>query len=81
VGGKRKVDMKLLKAVFWLGGNAWTDRWFLYGTIWFAILAASEIGEAVSGRTSRQESGLGILAEAIYAPWSAFVFHALLLQA
>jgi hypothetical protein len=45
------------------------------------VFAASEIGEAVSGRTSRQESGLGILAEAIYAPWSAFVFHALLLQA
>ncbi|MBS3974157.1 MAG: hypothetical protein KGZ89_04745 [Actinobacteria bacterium] len=64
--------------VFWLTSAVWADRWLAYGAIWFVMFAASEIGEAVSGRTSAKEAVLGILSEAIYAPAAAFAAHAIL---
>jgi hypothetical protein len=64
--------------VFWLTSAVWTDRWLAYGAIWFVMFAASEIGEAISGRTSTSEAALGILSEAVYAPAAAFVAHVLL---
>ena len=57
---------------------AWVDRWPLYGLIWFGMFAASEVGDAISGRSTWQEASLGILSEAIYAPASAFAAYSLL---
>lgn len=61
-----------------LGADAFAGQWFLYSLLWFAMFAASEVGEAVSGRSSRQESLLGVLSEAIYAPAAALAAYAIL---
>jgi len=61
-----------------LTSTVWVDRWLLYGLIWFGMFAASEVGDAISGRSSWREAWLGILSEAIYAPASAFVAYRLL---
>jgi hypothetical protein len=58
--------------------SLWGDRWFLYASVWFLMFAFSEVGETISGRTTRVEAALGILSEAIYAPLSAFVVQWLL---
>ena len=47
-------------------------RWWPYGLIWFGMFAASEVGDAISGRSTWPEAALGIISEAIYAPASAF---------
>lgn len=58
--------------------SAWADQWLLYGSVWFAMFAASEVGDAISGRSSSQEALLGIASEALYAPASAFAAFAIL---
>jgi hypothetical protein len=50
----------------------------IYGLIWFGMFAASEVGDAISGRSSWREASLGILSEVIYAPVSAFIAYTLL---
>lgn|GEM_PF-1759646 len=64
--------------LFQLTGSAWVGRWAVYGLIWFGVFAASEVGDAISGRSSWTEAGLGILSEAVYAPASAYVTHLIL---
>lgn len=64
--------------LFWLSGQVWADRWLLYGLIWFVMFAASEIGEAISGRSAWPEALLGIVSEAIYAPSAAYAAHRIL---
>jgi len=61
-----------------LASAVWVDRWLLYGLIWFGMFAASEVGDAISGRSTWREAALGILSEAIYAPVSAFAAYRLL---
>lgn len=61
-----------------LTSAVWGDRWPLYGLIWFAMFAASEVGDGISGRSSWREAWLGVLSEAIYAPASAFAAFAIL---
>jgi len=61
-----------------LGESALAGRWLLYALIWFAMFATSEIGDAVSGRSTRQESTLGVLSEAVYAPAAALAAYAIL---
>jgi len=61
-----------------LSGATWADRWLLYGLVWLAMFAASELGDAISGRSSWREAGLGILSEIIYAPAAAFAAHGIL---
>lgn len=60
---------------------AWAQSgygWPTYALIWFAMFAASEIGDAVSGRATWPESLLGIAAEAVYAPAAAWAAYAIL---
>jgi len=59
-------------------GSAWTGRWWLYALIWFVMFGASEVGEAISGRSSWPEAGLGLASEAIYAPVSVVVAYRIL---
>jgi hypothetical protein len=61
-----------------LGASAFAGRALLYSLIWFAMFAASEIGDAFSGRSSRQESLLGVMSEALYAPAAALAAYAIL---
>jgi len=61
-----------------VGGSAWVGRWLLYAAIWFVMFAASEIGDAVAGRSSWPEAALGVVAEAIYVPLSALAAYAIL---
>lgn len=61
-----------------LGAPALAGRALLYSLIWFAMFAASEIGDALSGRSSRQESLLGVISEALYAPAAALAAYAIL---
>jgi hypothetical protein len=61
-----------------LGGSAFSPGWPAYALIWFAMFAASEIGEAVSGRTRWAEALLGVLSEAIYAPAAALAAFTIL---
>jgi hypothetical protein len=67
-------------AVFSLTSSVWAGRWLVYGMLWFVMFAASEVGEAISRRTSPTEAVLGVIAEAIYAPASAFAVRALLVD-
>lgn len=52
--------------------------WPAYALIWFVMFAASEVGEAISGRSTWPEAGLGMLAEAVYAPAAALAAFAIL---
>lgn len=52
--------------------------WLAYGAIWFAMFAASEAGDAISGRSAWPEAIVGIAAEAVYAPASAAAAFAIL---
>jgi hypothetical protein len=61
-----------------MSAAVWVDRWLLYGLIWFGMFAASEVGDAISGRSTWREALLGIVSEAIYAPASAFAAYSLL---
>ena len=65
-------------ALFALSRDAWRGHWPLYGSIWFAMFAASEIGDVVRMATGIDEAILGILSEAVYAPASAFVINRVL---
>lgn len=56
----------------------WPGGWLMYSLIWFAMFAASEIGDAISGRASWAEALLGVLSEAIYAPLAALSAFAIL---
>ena len=64
--------------LFQLALDAWVDLWFLYAVLWFVMFAASEIGDAISGRSSWPEAVLGVLSEAVYAPASAFAVSSIL---
>ena len=61
-----------------LSAEVWSDRWLLYGLIWFAMFAASELGDAIAGRSSWAEAMLGVISEAIYAPAAALAAHTIL---
>ena len=56
----------------------WPGGWLTYSLIWFAMFAASEIGDAISGRSTWAEALLGVLSEAIYAPLAALSAFAIL---
>lgn len=64
--------------VFRVSRTTWGPRWFLYGVVWFVMFGLSEVGAAVSGRTTAIEAGLGVLSEAIYAPLAAFTTQSVL---
>lgn len=53
--------------------GAWAQRWRLYALVWWGMLAITELGQAIGPNYSWQEAGVGILAEAIYCPLSAWV--------
>ena len=59
-------------ALFALAGGVWKDRWLL------VMFALSEVGEAISGRTTVPEAVLGVVSECLYAPLSALVVSRLL---
>ena len=61
-----------------LSGEVWGGRWLLYGLIWFAMFSASELGDAIAGRSSWAEAMLGVISEAIYAPAAALAAHQIL---
>ena len=61
-----------------LSGEVWGGRWLLYGLIWFAMFSASELGDAIAGRSSWAEAMLGVISEAIYAPAAALAAHKIL---
>jgi hypothetical protein len=60
-------------SIFAVSRAIWGPRWLLYAMLWFVMFAFSELGEAVSGRTTKQEALLGVVSEAIYTPLSAFI--------
>ncbi|MDZ4168250.1 MAG: hypothetical protein U1E26_01155 [Coriobacteriia bacterium] len=61
-----------------LGSPAFSVGWLTYSLIWFGMFAASEIGDAVSTRSSWSEAMLGVLSEVIYAPAAALAAFAIL---
>jgi hypothetical protein len=64
--------------LFALTRPVWHERWLLYGAIWLAMFALSELGEAIAGRTTATEAILGIGSEAVYAPLAALAVSRLL---
>lgn len=56
----------------------WNDRWIIYATLWFVVFAASELGDLIAKRTTRNEAMLGIAAEAVYSPLSAWIVAAVI---
>ena len=65
-------------AIFAVDKTFWGPRWPLYALLWFVMFASSEVGDAISGRTTTLEAVLGSVSEAIYAPVSAYVAQWLL---
>ena len=65
-------------SIFAASRTIWGPRWLLYGMLWFVMFAFTELGEAVSGRTTNTEAVLGVVSEAIYAPVSALIAQWLL---
>jgi len=61
-----------------LGSPDFGSGWLTYSLIWFAMFAASEVGDAMSGRSTRAEAMLGVLSEAVYAPAAALAAYAIL---
>jgi hypothetical protein len=64
--------------IFGLSKAIWGPRWLLFGLVWFGMFTCTELGEALSGRSTNLEAVLGVLSEAIYAPVSAFITKRLL---
>lgn len=52
--------------------------WSTYAILWFLMFAASELGDAVSGRSGWSEALLGVASEASYAPAAALAVYAIL---
>ena len=52
-------------------GSGFSGGWLVYSLVWLVMFTASELGDAVSGRSSRSEAFLGVLSEAVYAPAAA----------
>lgn len=67
--------------LFWLSRDVWDGRWLVYAALWFVMFVLSEIGDAISGRSTPAEAAFGIVAEAVYAPLSAWVVSAMLSSA
>ena len=65
-------------ALFALARHVWHGQWLLYGLLWLVMFALSEVGEAISGRTTVPEAVLGVFSECLYAPLSALVVSRLL---
>jgi hypothetical protein len=65
-------------ALFALTRDVWEGQWLLYGLLWLVTFAFSEMGEAISGRTTVPEAALGIVSECLYAPLSALTVSRLL---
>jgi len=64
--------------VLFLGSPVFSFGWLTYALIWFAMFAASEIGDAVTTRSSWSEALLGVLSEAVYTPAAALAAFAIL---
>ena len=60
-------------AIFAASRRMWGSQWPLYAALWLAMFVLSEIGEVVSGRTTKAEALLGVVSEAIYTPLSAVI--------
>ena len=65
-------------ALFYLGREYFLENWILYGLIWFAMFALTEIGQAFMPNYSKKEAMAGIVSEAIYFPLSAFILSRLI---
>lgn len=59
--------------LFALARPFWGDRWLLYAGIWWLMLVAGEVGQAIGPDYSWQEAFAGILSETIYLPVSAWL--------
>ena len=64
--------------LFYLGREYFLDGWLLYGLIWFAMFALTEVGQTFMPNYSKKETVAGIVSEAIYFPLSAFILSHLI---
>ncbi len=64
--------------VLFLGSPVFSLGWLTYALTWFVMFAASEIGDAVTTRSSWSEALLGVLSEAVYTPLAALAAFAIL---
>lgn len=60
-------------ALFWMGKEYFADRWLMYGLVWFAMYALTEVGQSIMSDYTRKEASAGIISELIYFPASALV--------
>lgn len=64
--------------LFYFGREHFLDNWLLYGVVWFAMFAFTEIGQAFMPNCSKKEAIAGIIAEVIYFPLSAYILSRLI---
>jgi hypothetical protein len=64
--------------LFLLANGTFDDKWLLYGFIWFAMFAITEIGQVYLTDYSKKEAIAGIISEAIYFPLAALLVHSIL---
>lgn len=65
-------------ALYRLDERLWSTGPAVYVVIWLGMFIASEVGDAVSGRSSRAEALIGIASEVVYLPLAAWAMVAIL---
>jgi hypothetical protein len=65
-------------ALYYLAREFWYARWLKYATMWWAMFAVIEVGQAIAPSYSWRDALGGIIAEAIYFPLSALAIRRVL---
>lgn len=59
--------------IFLLGEEQLEPNWLLYSMIWVAMVAVTEIGQALLPNYSKKEAVAGVISELLYFPLAGFV--------
>ena len=64
--------------LFYFARDSWVQGWTMYALIWWGMFAVVELGQAITPDYTWLAALGGIIAEAIYFPFDAFVIARLL---
>lgn len=64
--------------LFYLGREFFIDNWLIYGLVWFAMFAITEIGQIFTTGSPKKEALAGIISEATYFPLAAYLISTIL---
>ena len=59
--------------LFYLGRDAFTERWLTYAFVWWLMFVVGEIGQAIGLAYPWEDAIAGVISETIYFPAAALV--------